>query len=47
MRVMYCGAIPRGGGALPETMHDVVGAEEAYENVRQVEWYEGEHRTRG
>ena len=34
---MRCEAILRGGGALPETMHDVVGVEEAYEHVRQVE----------
>lgn len=41
---MRCEAIPRGGDALAETTRDVVGAEEAYENVRQVEWHEGEHR---
>ena len=40
-------AIPRGGNALPELVRDVVGGEEAYENVRQVEWYEGESRTHG
>jgi hypothetical protein len=44
---MWCEAIPRGDDALPETMHGVIGAEEAYENVRQVEWHEGKHRTRG
>jgi len=44
---MCCEAIPRGRDALPETVGDVVGAEEAYKNVRQVEGHEGEHRTRG
>ena len=27
-------------------MRDVINTEESYENARQVEWYEGEHRTR-
>ena len=27
--------------------HEVASAEEAYENVRQVEWNEGERRIRG
>jgi len=44
---MCCEAIPRGRDALPEAVRNVVGAEEAYENIRQVEGHEGEHRTRG
>ena len=44
---MCCEAIPRRRDALPETVGDVVGAEEVYEDVRQVERHEGEHRTRG
>ena len=42
--VMCCKPIPRGGDILPETVHDVVGAEKLYENVRQVtvEWREPE-----
>ena len=27
-------------------MHGEIGAEGVYENVRQVEWHEGVHRTR-
>ena len=34
---MCCEAIRRGDNALPELVCDVVGGEEAYENVRQVE----------
>ena len=38
---MCCEAIPRGGEVHPEPARDMVGAEKAYENVRQVEWYDG------
>ena len=43
---MWCEAIPHGDDALPGPVRDVVSAEEASENVRQVMGYEGEHRTR-
>lgn len=41
---MCCEAIPRVGKAHPEPARDMVGAEKTYE---QVEWYDGEYRTRG